>query len=77
MQTAGFGYFFQFDKCAAALIMDARIQKKERHPGPGRRVKRARTSMKPNYRRTQLACYLGFITQAISANFAPLLFMTF
>ena len=33
--------------------------------------------MKPNYRRTQLACYLGFITQAISANFAPLLFMTF
>jgi len=24
-----------------------------------------------------LACYLGFITQAISANFAPLLFLTF
>ena len=31
----------------------------------------------PNYRRTLLACYLGFITQAISANFAPLLFLTF
>lgn len=24
-----------------------------------------------------MACYLGFITQAISANFAPLLFLTF
>ena len=32
---------------------------------------------KPNYRKTLLACYLGFITQAISANFAPLLFLTF
>ncbi len=31
----------------------------------------------PDYRKTQLACYLGFITQAISANFTPLLFMTF
>lgn len=30
-----------------------------------------------NYRKTQLACYLGFVTQAISANFAPLLFMIF
>lgn len=30
-----------------------------------------------NYRRTQLACYLGFITQAICANFAPLLYITF
>jgi fucose permease len=29
------------------------------------------------YRKTMLACYLGFITQAISANFAPLLFITF
>lgn len=29
------------------------------------------------YRRTKLACYLGFITQAIAANFAPLLFLTF
>ena len=33
--------------------------------------------MKKNYRRTLLACYLGFITQAIAANFAPLLFLTF
>lgn len=32
---------------------------------------------KPNYHKTLLACYLGFITQAISANFAPLLFLTF
>ena len=31
----------------------------------------------PKYRKTLLACYLGFITQAISANFAPLLFLTF
>ena len=30
-----------------------------------------------NYRKTLKACYLGFITQAISANFAPLLFLTF
>ena len=30
-----------------------------------------------NYRKTLIACYLGFITQAISANFAPLLFLTF
>lgn len=29
------------------------------------------------YRRTLIASYLGFITQAIAANFAPLLFMTF
>ena len=29
------------------------------------------------YGKTKLACYLGFVTQAISANFAPLLFMTF
>lgn len=33
--------------------------------------------MKPNYKKTYLACYLGFITQAIAANFAPLLFLTF
>ena len=33
--------------------------------------------MKKNYRRTLTACYLGFITQAIVANFAPLLFLTF
>ncbi|MCR5683422.1 MAG: MFS transporter [Clostridiales bacterium] len=30
-----------------------------------------------NYRRTKTACYLGFVTQAISANFTPLLFLTF
>ena len=30
-----------------------------------------------NYAKTKLACYLGFVTQAISANFAPLLFLTF
>lgn len=30
-----------------------------------------------NYKRTLLACYLGFITQAICANFAPLLFLRF
>lgn len=29
------------------------------------------------YRKTLIACYLGFITQAICANFAPLLFITF
>ena len=34
-------------------------------------------NQKPDYRKTLLACYLGFITQAISANFAPLLFLTF
>ena len=33
--------------------------------------------MKPNYKKTLIACYLGFITQAITANFAPLLFLTF
>lgn len=33
--------------------------------------------MQKNYKRTLLACYLGFITQAITANFAPLLFITF
>lgn len=30
-----------------------------------------------NYRKTKLACYLGFVTQAIVANFTPLLFMVF
>ena len=30
-----------------------------------------------NYKKTLLACYLGFITQAITANFAPLLFLKF
>ena len=30
-----------------------------------------------NYNRTKTACYLGFVTQAIVANFAPLLFLKF
>ncbi len=34
-------------------------------------------SKKPNYQKTLVACYFGFITQAISANFTPLLFLTF
>lgn len=29
------------------------------------------------YRKTLLACYLGFVTQAIAANFVPLLFLKF
>ncbi|MCI8667296.1 MAG: MFS transporter [Dorea sp.] len=29
------------------------------------------------YKKTLVACYLGFVTQAISANFTPLLFLTF
>ncbi len=33
--------------------------------------------MKSKYQKTLMACYLGFITQAIAANFAPLLFLTF
>jgi len=33
--------------------------------------------MQKNYQKTLRACYLGFITQAISANFAPLLFLKF
>ena len=33
--------------------------------------------MKKNYKKTLLACYLGFVTQAITANFAPLLFLKF
>ncbi len=31
----------------------------------------------PNYKKTLFACYLGFVTQAIAANFVPLLFLTF
>lgn len=34
-------------------------------------------NMGKNYKRTLIACYLGFITQAITANFAPLLFLKF
>ena len=30
-----------------------------------------------NYKKTLIACYLGYITQAITANFTPLLFLTF
>jgi len=33
--------------------------------------------MRDKYGKTLIACYLGFITQAIAANFAPLLFLTF
>lgn len=32
---------------------------------------------KRKYKKTLLACYLGFVTQAICANFVPLLFLTF
>ncbi len=35
------------------------------------------TLQEKNYNKTLLACYLGFVTQAITANFAPLLFLTF
>ena len=31
----------------------------------------------PDYGKTKTACYLGFVTQAIAANFAPLLFLKF
>lgn len=34
-------------------------------------------TMNKNYKKTKLACYLGFVTQAICANFLPLLFLTF
>ena len=30
-----------------------------------------------NYKKTLIACYFGFVTQAIAANYAPLLFLTF
>lgn len=33
--------------------------------------------MAKKYKKTLTACYLGFITQAIAANFAPLLFLKF
>jgi len=33
--------------------------------------------MKKTYEQTILACYVGYITQAIINNFAPLLFLTF
>ena len=34
-------------------------------------------SNQKNYKKTLTACYLGFVTQAITANFTPLLFLTF
>ena len=33
--------------------------------------------IKNNYKATVSACYIGYITQAIVNNFAPLLFVTF
>ena len=33
--------------------------------------------MKPNYRKTITACFVGYIVQAIVNNFVPLLFLTF
>lgn len=35
------------------------------------------SSQEKNYNHTLIACYLGFVTQSITANFAPLLFLTF
>ena len=35
------------------------------------------TVKKNDYNKTKTACYMGFITQAIAANFAPLLFLKF
>ena len=34
-------------------------------------------SIRKDYRHTLYACYIGYITQAIVNNFAPLLFLTF
>ncbi len=34
-------------------------------------------AMKPNYKRTTIACFIGYIVQAIVNNFVPLLFVTF
>ncbi len=44
-----------------------------------KRKETSRGSVLPahNYKKTLTACYLGFVTQAITANFAPLLFITF
>lgn len=33
--------------------------------------------MRPTYKTTVLACFVGYIVQAIVNNFAPLLFITF
>lgn len=45
----------------------------------GKQYSRKETVMTviPNYQKTLRACYLGYVTQAICANFAPLLFLTF
>lgn len=48
------------------------IQSKENHM----ESQTAATDLK-RYRKTSIACYTGFITQAICANFAPLLYLTF
>lgn len=40
-------------------------------------MKERKMPHKDKYRKTLIACYLGFITQAIAANFAPLLYLTF
>ena len=39
--------------------------------------KKRKAIMGKHYKKTLTACYLGFITQAITANFAPLLFLKF
>lgn len=39
--------------------------------------KGATMAKQKNYKKALIACYLGFVTQAISANFTPLLFLTF
>ena len=58
--------------CICGLLSMMQIHS-ERIPLAGREG----DGMKKNYRKTLTACYLGFITQAISANFAPLLFLKF
>ncbi len=50
------------------------ILRARRCPGD---VNAYRGHIMPNYGKTRLACYLGFVTQAIAANFAPLLFLKF
>lgn len=39
--------------------------------------KEAVMTITPNYQKTLHACYFGYVTQAICANFTPLLFLTF
>lgn len=36
-----------------------------------------RMKIRHNYTHTLIACYIGFVTQAVIVNFAPLLFLTF